>query len=285
MEGEGMEWTLPDGLPPGRLIVPDPEFAEEEPVTEPVLWVSSDPVPDAGPLWARLLALHPDSGLWPLLLMGRPVSPRRAQRFPEKARWEVGRPWHSGELAPVPAERIDSLDAGRLLAEWWDATIGPRQKRIRPGTDAPAQPFRAWPGLAEPSAPGRDPDQHAVSVVTAPGGIRRLTMYDGDPYVGLTRALDGAAAITACGWLSRADGAAGTAAVVRSWQERFGGRLCSLSMDTLGMAVAWPPTTLEHARRVAAEHLAFCPDLLDTSTLDDHARSLVGAPLWACWWD
>jgi hypothetical protein len=280
-----MEWSLPDGLPPGRLIVPDPQFAEEEPVAEPVLWVSSDPVPDAGPLWARLLAVHPGTGLWPLLLMGRPVNPGRAHRSPERARWEAGRPWHSAELAPVPTGRIDGLDAGRLLAAWWDTTIGARRQHIRSGTNSPPQPFRVWPGLAEPGASGRDPDQHAVSVVTAPGGIRELTMYDGYPYVGLTHAPDGAAAITACGWLSRADGAEGTAAVIRSWQARFGARLCSLSMDTLGVAVAWPPATLEHARRVAAEHLAFCPDLLDTSTFEDCARSLVGAPLWAFWWD
>ena len=111
-----MAWSLPAGLPQGRLIVPDPQYAEAEPVTKPVLWVSDDPVADAGPLWARLLSLHRDSGLWPLLLMGRPVSPRRAQRFPERALQEAGRPWHSAELAPVPTQRIDTADVERVLA-------------------------------------------------------------------------------------------------------------------------------------------------------------------------
>jgi hypothetical protein len=39
------------------------------------------------------------------------------------------------------------------------------------------------------------------------------------------------------------------------------------------------------ARRVAAEHFAFCPDLADMTTLDDRARSLVDAEVWAFWWD
>ena len=52
-------WPLPGGLPPGRLIVADPRYAYGEPVTEPVLWVTDHLVPDAGPLWARLLAEHP----------------------------------------------------------------------------------------------------------------------------------------------------------------------------------------------------------------------------------
>ena len=61
---------LPDELPPGRLVVPDPDYADGDPVTDPVLWVSDLPVPDAGPLWASLLGQHARSGLWPLLLTG-----------------------------------------------------------------------------------------------------------------------------------------------------------------------------------------------------------------------
>lgn len=280
-----MAWSLPTGLPQGRLIVPDRQYAEAEPVTEPVLWVSDDPVADAGPLWARLLSFHHGSGLWPLLLMGRPVSPRRARAFPERARQEAGRPWHSAELAPVPTERIDEADVQQVLAEWWNSAFGAEEWQTRPWNVQRIQPFRSWPGLAPSSAPGPDPDQHAESVVTTPGRIPELTMYEGDPYVGLARAQDGAAAIASSGWLSRADGAADTAAVIRSWQRRFGARLCSLSMDTLGASVAWPPASLDQARRVAAEHFAFCPDLANTGTLDDRARSLVDAEVWAFWWD
>jgi hypothetical protein len=280
-----MAWSLPAELPQGRLIVPDPQYAADEPVTEPVLWVSDDPVAEAGTLWARLLSIHRDSGLWPLLLMGRPVPPWRARLSPEKTREEGGRPWHSGELAPVPTGRIDEADVGDVLAEWWNSAFGDEKWRTRPWNVQRIQPFQSWPGLAPPSAPGPDPDERAALVVTAAGRIAELTLYEGDPYVGLAQAEDGAAAIASSGWLSRAGGSDSTAAVVRSWQGRFGARLCSLSMDTLGVSVAWPPTSLEQARRIAAEHFAFCPDLVVKGTLDDRARSLVDAEVWAFWWD
>jgi hypothetical protein len=45
------------------------------------------------------------------------------------------------------------------------------------------------------------------------------------------------------------------------------------------------PTSLEHARRVAAEHFAFCSDLADMTALDKHTQALTGAQAWHFWWD
>ena len=73
--------------------------------------------------------------------------------------------------------------------------------------------------------------------------------------------------------------------VVRSWQQRFGARLCALGFDTIGLAVAWPPQTADHAQRVAAEHFAFCPDLRSMTTFSEYTESLVGNPVWNFWWD
>jgi hypothetical protein len=79
------------------------------------------------------------------------------------------------------------------------------------------------------------------------------------------------------------------AAVIRSWQHRFGVRLCALGFDNLGMSVAWPPRTKEHALHVAAEHYAFCADIIDqsdeVSTFDEYATTLIGATAWWFWWD
>jgi hypothetical protein len=49
------DWPLPDGLPPGRLIVPDPTYGSG--VSTPVLWVSDAPVaqPVEDRFGARLL--------------------------------------------------------------------------------------------------------------------------------------------------------------------------------------------------------------------------------------
>jgi Domain of unknown function (DUF4253) len=287
MTGLAEPWPLPDGLPPGRLVVPDPKYGGSDPVTEPVLWVTDEPVPHAGPLFARLMADHDRTRLWPLLLTTL-VAPRilgASREITEAIRRgnPPGRPWHTGELAPVP--RVE-LDPNRILAERWKLSHGQDREEFDFGADAvPTAAFRSWPGLAEPASAGPDPDAYAASLAGSPGGLEGLTRRADPPYLGLVPASDGASAITACGWMSQAGDAAEIAAVIGSWQQRFGARLCSLGFDTLGVSVAWPPATAERARRVAAEHFAFCEDIADFTALDDYARSLAGARAWTFWWD
>jgi Domain of unknown function (DUF4253) len=168
----------------------------------------------------------------------------------------------------VPLETAGELEAGQVLAQGWDLVTGQGAGGFDFGEDAiPAVPFRSWPGLAEPGVPHADPAVLAAEATRSPDGVRELTGRADPAYIGLVQAADGAAAITSAGWMSQAGGAAEIAAVVRSWQDRFGARLCSLGMDTLGLSVAWPPATTDHARHVAAEHFAFCPDLADMVTL------------------
>ncbi len=126
--------------------------------------------------------------------------------------------------------------------------------------------------------------EHAALATTL-GGTGQLTVEGDLPYLGPVPAADGAGAIAASGWLSRAGGAAQASSVVRSWQHRFGARLCSLGIDTLVVTVAWPPMTPQHARRVAAEHFAFCNDLADMVPFDEYAAELVRAAVWGFWWD
>jgi hypothetical protein len=73
--------------------------------------------------------------------------------------------------------------------------------------------------------------------------------------------------------------------VIRSWQRRFGVRLCAIGFDTLGLCVAWSPATAEHARRVAAEHVAFCPEIAYHVDIADYAHDLEGNQVWLFWWD
>lgn len=286
-------WEPPGGLPPGRLVIPGPEYARdigEEPVSEPALWVSDDPVPGAGPLWARLLAAHSATGLWPLLLTGLAALPPPADSglYAEKQRKDAHRPWHAGELAPVPARRIDYADAAGILAVQWGDVVTGIDYGPAPGSgsvEPDSIPYDSWPGLADPGDGSAFPDETAAAIATVPGGVQRLTGHDGDPYLGLTQAADGASAITASGWIPPDTAAEEIAAVVRSWQERFGVRLCSLGFDTVGLSVAWPPRSHDHAQRVAAEHFAFCPDLESMTTFAEYAESLVGNPIWRFWWD
>jgi Domain of unknown function (DUF4253) len=284
-------WALPGELPPGQTIVPDPRHAIGSPVTDPVLWISDQPAPGAGPLWARLLGQYPDTGLWPLLLTELPAPhftgtdrlPPEAGPLLERA-VRAGRPWHTGELAPVRGSDASTPDACTLLARRWNQVTG--QGEFDFGEDAiPAVPFRSWPGPAAPGIRGADPGEHAARIASTPGGLRELTGRDDRPFLGLVPSGDSAGAITACGWKSQAGAPAEIAAIVRSWHQRFGARLCSLGFDTLGVSVAWPPLTSDHARHVAAEHLAFCSDLAGTVTFDQYARELIGAPAWRFWWD
>ncbi|MFB7026647.1 MULTISPECIES: DUF4253 domain-containing protein [unclassified Streptomyces] len=81
---------------------------------------------------------------------------------------------------------------------------------------------------------------------------------------------------------------AGSSAVVRSREERFGVCVVGLGFSTLHLGVAAPPATLDDAVAVAAEHFAFCPDVLrqgTRSTLAAYAESLVGLNCREFWWD
>jgi hypothetical protein len=257
---------LPDGLPPGRLVVPDAQFAGPG-AADPVLWVSEEPLSaaEAGRRWGELLRRHWATGLWPLLLGAL-------------AHGAALRPWHNGELAPECTAGPDGVDLARLCAAEWNGLAG----NLGP------MPYPAWPGMAPPAESDGDPDQRAVALAGDAECVRALLPRgDRGPYLGLVTAPDGATAITTCGWRPEKGGVT-VAAMVRSWEYRFGVRLCSLDgVAGVGLAVGWPPRTRAHARRVAAEHLAFCPDLLRREGFDfeAYAAGLVGAPVWTLCWD
>jgi len=272
MTGGEASWAVPSGLPAGRFVVPDPPFHQGEPFTEPALWITDDPAPDPGPLFARLLAEHRQSGLWPLLLTEHAPDP--------------GQPWHKGAIRPVREHQAGRPDAARVLADRWQHEAGRKPERFCFGEDGlPGVARSAWPGLADPVPPAADPDEVAGAVVRTPGSLGQLTPYEDAIFIGLVPAADGADALTACGWLSSAGGTAELAAVIRSWQDRFGARLCAIGSDTIGLSVAWPPATPDHARRVAAEHAAFCRETAYGADLNEYAAEMIGAQVWGFWWE
>lgn len=296
-----MTWQPPGALPPGHFAAPDPECADKAPDADHALWITDDPMPDVGVLWARLLREHEDNGLWPLLLLT--MRPYGAALDFMQARGSLGalrierqarRPWHSGEFEPIPPESVDALDPEEILARWWGEITG--QDGDQPPIRPPQQPFRQWPGLA-PAGTGRSAtqdrsaDEFAASLVAAPGGVELLTGRDSGVHLGLVQAADGAAALAACGFMSRRGETAEDAAVIRSWQERFGARLCAVGADCLALSVASPPVTPEHCLRVAAEHLAYetpeaLVDGIDTPlSFEEYAERLSGSTTWWFWWD
>ncbi|MDX6428386.1 MAG: hypothetical protein QOE54_752 [Streptosporangiaceae bacterium] len=256
-------WELPAGLPAGQ-------FTESD---RPSLWVSAEPLSDVHGRWASLVG---DAELCPLILRGfQPSAAMRQNIPPSFLRRNLGRPWHSGELEPADPRLIDDVDVPALLRRWV-------QEKGWSG------PFRT--ALAEPSGP--DPDQFALRV--DPSAL----LAGEEAYLGLVPASDGAAALALGGWVSRRGSVIEDAALMRSWQQRFGVRLCALRINRLTVSVAWPPRSLENARLLAAEHFAYAESIFMEEAehfayaessfmeeIDTYAASLLNAAVWEFWWD
>jgi hypothetical protein len=78
------------------------------------------------------------------------------------------------------------------------------------------------------------------------------------------------------------------AAVLRSWEIRFGARLLRLGSDSiLRVLVERPPGTLTEALEVAAEHVAFADEYgrYAGQPIRELAAELTGQPIWHFWWD
>ncbi|MFF4922753.1 DUF4253 domain-containing protein [Kitasatospora sp. NPDC001261] len=262
--------ALPVDLPPGRLVT-------EEDGREPLLWISDDPAP-AG-LWRQLHRAHPQTGLWPLLLS------------PLDRDDDDYRPWLSGELYPAEASESSRYDPQALLRGWWrqvdEDEDGDASEDVSEDAgilDEALAPYgRTWPGLAPAATvPDGAAGTEARELAEVLGSVK-------DVRLGLVRAGSGAEALTVCGWGGPANhaGTGRIAAVLADWERRFGAQVVEVGFATLELSVPVPPATLAEALPLAAEHTAFCPDLVfqGTGTLTAYAEQLVGAHQWSFWWD
>ncbi|ONH24663.1 hypothetical protein BL253_29830 [Pseudofrankia asymbiotica] len=267
--GQAGQYSLSVPLPPGRCRV-----AKEGNAESLALWMSDEPA--APELWAQLLAAHPATGLWPLLLEPQYWEEDRPQREPRGFH-----PWETGELSPDRMTSPGDHDPATILADWWDCdgeddSDGCYQHK----------PFgHDWPGLAGQSEQRADPGQAAAECA------RQILANHPRLRLGLVAADSGANALTLVGWEGPANHTLDTAeisAVVGSWERRFGVRVVAVGFDTLYLSVAAPPTSDDDARLLAAEHLAFCPDNFDSDvsiTVEDYAVALTSTDTWTFWWD
>lgn len=247
--------ALSVGLPAGSLVWPDPDYDRLRTHHRPSFWLSDSPVP--AELWTRLRAEHPRSGLWPVLLE------------------DSVQPWSAGQVAPEPEAEIDHYRADAFMAEVWSDLIENRVVDLTPfGRDCPG-PARPGELVADP---GIVADWYAGVVAE-----RRTPL-------GLAAVKRGADALAVMGWqgaVHHNEWTVPLAAVVRSWEDRFGARIVGMGFNTLDLSVAAPPVTTEHALHVAAEHWTFCPEsiLQGPGTLIDYAEQLLGQNAWSFWWD
>ncbi|MDF5753206.1 DUF4253 domain-containing protein [Spongiactinospora sp. TRM90649] len=251
--------SLAVDLPPGGLVWPDPGYAPGRSCAQPAFWISDEP--GSGELWAALRAEHAHSGLWPVLLE------------------ESVQPWAAGQIAPDVPEEIDNYKPAQFMAEVWEDWC----ELAHPDQIEDLAPFGdRCPGLAAPGRPMAPAEQVAdwYAGVLAERGMP----------LGLAAVRRGADALAVMGWqgaLHHNEWTPPLAAVVRSWEERFGARVVAVGFNTLELSVAAPPTTYEHTLHVAAEHWAFCPDSIvqGPGTLEEYAEQIAGVNAWSFWWD
>ncbi|MFE5106778.1 DUF4253 domain-containing protein [Streptomyces sp. NPDC058232] len=251
-------------LPPGTLV----DTTNDGPWHEPLLWYTDGPATPG--TWPRLLAEGRTVGLLPVLLDGGTRG-----EWPEK--WE---------LSPGTTSYPGDHHAEDVLGEFWEEYAEDELE------GAAIEPFGPeWPGLA-PTPPVSGPvdaEERAAEIAAL------LTDADGRmpgaraALVPARRSADIPAAIGWTGPLNHENDVARLCAVLRSWEDRFGIRVVALGFDHLIVSVATPPTTVDEAVAVAAEHFAFCPDNIAHNTPDTlraYADQYVqGEDSWSFWWD
>jgi hypothetical protein len=195
-------------------------------------WCSEDPSEETFAFASHLARAFPETGLWPLLWDSQYESPADY--------WSGG-----GDVDPV-----DEVDAATVLAEGWHR-YPPRPEWVEPiGVE--------FPGLAEPTlAPGGAFDPFSA-IHRHRGAFPDAIAGTLEPRLLLVSCNRPADAIAAMGYVPNEIAVEQAAAVLRSWEERFGAVTTSF-FGTVELAVAAPPRSFEHALRVAAEHYAFAP--------------------------
>ncbi len=235
-----------------------------------VAWVTTEPVADAGRVWSALSDLHTETGLWPVLFPGAAGDITGLLRGP-----------------PGIAE-LDQLDAAQVLASMWAGSLPPAEEELRPAEEGQGEPSsadlrapfgREFPGLAPAEGARLSMARLYEALASLPSA--RL---------GLVAASRPADVLPLVGWSAtdRFQTPLPVAAVLRSWEARFGARLLQVGPGAeIRLLVERPPASREAAQRVAAEHFVFCDEcggkgLRRVAEITD---SLVNAPIWTFWWD
>ena len=108
--------------------------------------------------------------------------------------------------------------------------------------------------------------------------------------IGLAAASRPADVLPLIGWdgtANRHQTALPVAAVLRSWEDRFGATLLRVGFAEIRLLVKRPPRSTEAAQILAAEQYAFCNEcagqgLHDVPAITDH---LLTSGIWTFWWD
>jgi hypothetical protein len=226
------------------------------------LWVTDEPLAEPE-LYQTCVTRFAESGAWPVLIP-----------HDERFAWN-GEDWLDRECLDSAGHLVGGIDPAAVLNDWW----------LEPCCDGTClEPFGArFPGLARAARARPDVLAEAGTFgwARASVGGRRLGL------VPAPRPADVPAILGWSGMINSTQDVAAISAVLRSWEDRFGATLVTLGFDALELAVAAPPTTVNRALRLAAEHRAFCRYNFtqQPGDLRAFAAGLVKVPIWRFWWD
>jgi hypothetical protein len=290
-----MPGSLPDEgelrLGPVRLPTGRWTYVHGSPREAPVAWVTSDLVAESGRIWSELTQVSARFGLVPFLA-----------RF---MRGQRGRPWDEQDYFQPPADpaEIDDFDAEEILREeWLDSFPDEAEARgenddeeySQDEDDGGGGEDDDWPQVRfapfTRHFPGLTP---AIDQPAAPAFLADALVKLRPARIGLAVADRPADALAAMGWCPgnwNIPGYLEAAAVVRSWEDRFGARLLEVGMDSFKVLVERPPTTLAEAERIAVEHALFadevtCAGQEGMTQVAQIAPRLLMSPIWGFWWD
>lgn len=240
---------------------------------EPVAWVTYEPVPGAGRVWLALSEMAAETGLQPVLL----VAPF----------WVPGYDPADYFVEPSDVTELDRMNAAGILAGLWDAKTADDDNPRVAGQHQHFPFSRRFPGLA-PIADGQ------LAMAEILGVLDSLP----DAHVCLAAAARPADVLAVTGWgpTDAWDSALPVAAVLRSWEDRFGASLLQLGPSAeIRLLVSRPPRTVAVAQLVAAEQWAFCGALVgawvnqehefSVTTVREMASHIINQPVWGFWWD
>ena len=243
-------------LPAGRLL------RSKGGDGEPVAWITEAPVPEPGPVWSALWALHGQTGLVPIL------DPANVRDFTIQDACQ--------DTAAVAD--VDRVDAAMILEEQW----ADRWEYEEELMSEMAAPFTSqYPGLAPAMDAALSPDALEAALCSFPAS-RIALVPAGRP----------ADVLPVLGWcpgnwesVFSVDTPVAMAAVLRSWEERFGAQVFAMTYDAAHLLVERPPRDMDAAVPVAAEHWLFCDDDAGRQPVRTTAANLIGNPIWYFWWD
>jgi hypothetical protein len=263
LPADGAAQVGPVPLPPGRRVVASHGTGQA------VAWATSEPVTGAGLAWLALSDLHRETGLIPVLITGHDE--------------DGTRPWDDNEFGdPADLAQLSRMDAAVVLGSAWDGVLPLTEEEDVPEPYPAGQraPFgRRFPGLAPPADSALTAAELRDVLTGLPAS--RLALVPAD------RPADVLPLIGWTGVTNRWGEATPAAAVLRSWEARFGARLLQVGRSDIAVLAGRPPQDLAAAQRVAAEHLAFCDECGGDGlvSIGDISARLLATPVWSFWWN